>query len=62
MIPLYQEPEVSSDGLTCTGADYVTIATSSVASRTIVILNPDDGPVTSSTAEMDAYLTCITYL
>jgi hypothetical protein len=64
MIPVYWYPEADSttDPYTCTDADIITIATSSVASRTIAILNPDNGPDTTSDVDLYSYTACIDYL
>jgi hypothetical protein len=49
MIPLYQYPTTSNGN--CTNADFVRIATSSVAKRTIAIVNPNNGPQTTTAAD-----------
>ena len=57
MIPLYVYP-TSNSGV-CTQSDYISVGSSAIAKKTIVVVNPNNGP---STSKDSGYTACITYL
>lgn len=52
----------TTDGSECIHPDYIKIATSAVASKTIAIVNPHNGPHGASPADELNYQICIHYL
>lgn len=60
MVPLYIYP-YTANGI-CVSDAYVKLATSPLATRTIAILNPNEGANLSGTAEKNDYITCMNYL
>lgn len=60
IVPLYITP--TATGTTCTSSAWKTVASSAIANRTIAVANPNNGPVTGSTAATAAYTACINLL
>ena len=62
IIPLYVNPETDEAG-NCSSEEYVKVATSAEASRTLAIVNPNNGPdYGSEFATKLAFDECIAYL
>lgn len=61
LIPLYVYPDVDLNG-NCISNEYIQVASGAAAAKTIVIVNPNNGPIYSSTEHKSSYDSCISYL
>ena len=62
MVPMNAWPTIDNSGQNCISEDYIKIATTKIASQTIAIVNPNQGPNYDNAWTKQSYDVCISYL